>query len=345
MPEDVMVPSGNYKVRKRFRNEEHRRSKKDMPWTKQILDLNENRFFGRTAWAWCRIVSFYLLLYLLIFLILLCLYLIFRFYFIQKDRPSILKEAPGLSIVPRNESTITFYYNQMPDIYPLCDRIDEFLEKLDDEAFEYFHECNGDKLWGYNEKKPCVFVKLNKIFGFKPEVYTSPTELPSEAPPELTTIMGKFKGHDRIWLTCELSQGKLPKIVYIPGPYFDTEELAGVSRVVALQLTEMPENKEIFVSCRVWAKNIKIDLKQTGRGNAKFSMKMKVKKSNNNPPDNLETRPTKFKVWKPNQDQQRIFYDEDLQLPDVPDLEAEDDGVKTDTRSAIPTEPPDKLKR
>ncbi|XP_068153687.1 sodium/potassium-transporting ATPase subunit beta [Drosophila tropicalis] len=343
MPEDAMVPSGNYKVRKRFRNEEHRRRKKDMPWTKHILNLNENQLFGRTAWAWCRIVSFYLVLYFLIFLILLCLYLIFRFYMVQKGRPSILKEAPGLSIVPGNSSTITFYYNQMPDIYPLCDRIEEFLDKLDYEAEEYFHECNGDKLWGYNQKKPCVFVKLNKIFGFKAEVYTSPTELPSDAPPEVTTIMNQFTGHNRIWLTCELSHGDKPKIVYIPGPYFDSDELEGVNRVVALQLTEMPDNTEIFISCRVWAKNIEVDLKEIGKGNAKFSMKMKVKKSNNNPTNNLGPRPTRFKVWNPNKDQQ-LFYDEDLQLPDMPDLEAEDNGVKTDLL-AIPTEPPDKLKR
>ena len=42
---------------------------------------------------------------------------------------------------------------------------------------------------GYDEGKPCVFLKLNKIFGLNPEYYNDPNDLPNS--PETKTVFPK----------------------------------------------------------------------------------------------------------------------------------------------------------
>ncbi|EDW38510.1 GL11976 [Drosophila persimilis] len=278
MPEDLMIPAGHYKVRKRFRQEEVTRKKRDIPWQKKVLDLDNNQLFGRTAWAWFRIVGFYLLLYFLIFFLVATWLIIFHYAIIPKDHPRWTKGAPGLSVVPSNTSTISWYTHLEKKIYPIADTIDNALKNLSANAATFFHECNPDTLWGYGTAKtPCVFVKINKVYGFTPKTYDSVDDLPSSAPDELDDILGKYGGKSRIWLTCKVTKGASPTIVYIPGPYYDaSNNMKGVTRMVALKLTEMPQNQEVSIKCVVWAKNMPVDEKIPGKGNVKFSLRMRV---------------------------------------------------------------------
>ncbi|KAH8343966.1 hypothetical protein KR084_002752 [Drosophila pseudotakahashii] len=277
MPEDVMVPAGDYKLVKQFRREQEKRRKKDLPWSKRIFDIDEHTLFGRTAWAWFRIVCFYLVLYSLIILIVAFWIGIFMLAIIDPNKPRWLKGPPGLSMVPYNSSAITFYTHLMGEVIPIADRIDNFLNKLNDDAVEFFSECNQDDMWGYVSAKPCVFIKLNKVIGFQPETYDTQDDLPKDVPAGLDETLRKYGPTPKIWITCEVSRGPQPEINFFPGPYYEaSEKMTGVQRVVAVQLNKMPSNSEVSICCRVWARNIPIDEKFQGKGQLKFAMHMRV---------------------------------------------------------------------
>lgn len=205
--------------------------------------------------------------------------LIFVFVLLKPGRPLWLKGAPGLSIVPGKDGTISFHPSIQTEINSIADNIDKFLDKLEpsSKSKDIFKECNKDRTWGYNMQVPCVFIKLNKVYGFTPDTYEYESELPDKYPSELIDLMNRYPGPGKIFLTCKPT-GSFPIINYIPFPYFDaTTDMKGINRVVALQLTDMPTNKEISVTCKAWAKNIPIDMDYRGKGHAEFSMNMQVK--------------------------------------------------------------------
>ncbi|XP_017060682.1 sodium/potassium-transporting ATPase subunit beta-2 [Drosophila ficusphila] len=277
MPEDVMVPAGDYKLVKQFRRENEKRRKKDLPWSKRVFDIDEHKLFGRTAWAWFRITLLYLFLYLLVLLIVLFWIGIFWVAIIDPHEPRWLKGPPGLSVVPANRSTLTWYTHLMNEIYPIADKIDDFLNSLNDNGIDFFGDANQDTMWGYESRKPTVFIKLNKVIGFQPETYDTPDDLPKEAPAGLDDTVRKYGGSPKIWMTCEVTEGPKPELVFLPGPFYEaSEKMTGVQRVVAVQLNKMPKNKEVIIGCKVWARNIPIDEKFPGKGHVRISMNMRV---------------------------------------------------------------------
>uniref|UniRef100_A0A6P4EIJ2 Sodium/potassium-transporting ATPase subunit beta-2 n=1 Tax=Drosophila rhopaloa TaxID=1041015 RepID=A0A6P4EIJ2_DRORH len=277
MPEDVMVPSGDYKLVKQFRREQTVRRKKDLPWSKRVFDIDEHKLFGRTAWAWTRITLFYLVLYCLIFVIVLFWIGIFLLAIIDPHKPRWLKGPPGMSVVPNNESVLTWYTHILGEIYPIADTIDDFLNSLNDNGIDFFNEANQDSIWGYGSRKPTVFLKLNKVIGYQPETYDTADDLPKDVPSGLDNTVRKYGGTPKIWVTCEASKESNAELVFFPGPFFEaSEQMTGVQRLVAIQLNNMAPNTEEFFCCKVWARNIPIDEKFQGKGQIRFGMNMRV---------------------------------------------------------------------
>lgn len=280
MPEDEMVPSGSYKLTKQFRSENAIRASREIPWSRKILDLKKKKLFGRTAWGWIRVTLYFSILYLIIASYFFFWRAVVHSIFPHEGKPRWLKGAPGLSVFPTNESTISYYRHLMADIYPLADKIDKYMSQLEDNAEDYFDECNIDDLWGFPSGKPCVFVKLNYVMGYSPVTYDTPAALPSNAPGELADIVTKYAGVSKIWLTCKVTEGPTPKFQYIPGPYFtvadDKLPIKGTARVVAVQLNDLKPNSKTYISCKVWAKNIRIDTNYNGIGHVKFSVEMRT---------------------------------------------------------------------
>lgn len=46
-------------------------------------------------------------------------------------------------------------------------------------------ECNKEQYFNYHKNSPCVFIKLNRIYGWVPEYYNNPYDLPVDMPREL----------------------------------------------------------------------------------------------------------------------------------------------------------------
>lgn len=46
-------------------------------------------------------------------------------------------------------------------------------------------ECSKEQYFNYHKNSPCVFIKLNRIYGWIPNYYDNPNELPEDMPNEL----------------------------------------------------------------------------------------------------------------------------------------------------------------
>lgn len=73
--------------------------------------------------------------------------------------------------------------------------------------FDAFRECTSKRGYGYKEGKPCIFLKLNKIFDWTPQYYKDTSLLPDEVPAQLVNhIKNRIRGGkttDVVWVSCE----------------------------------------------------------------------------------------------------------------------------------------------
>lgn len=121
--------------------------------------------------------------------------------------------------------------------------------------------------YGFDEGKPCVFLKLNKIYGIDNDYYNDPADLPDEMPQELKDHIKTQADKNQVWIECHgeypadrESLGKIeyfPKSRGIPQYYFPYMNQKGYqSPVVAVKFENAKKNQLLHVECRAWAKNI-----------------------------------------------------------------------------------------
>lgn len=83
----------------------------------------------------------------------------------------------------------------------------ENLSKNNSEDLSAFGSCNLENGFGYNEGKPCVFLKLNRIYGWKPDYYTKVAELPGNMPESLKqnikSRIEEGRNVEVVWTSCE----------------------------------------------------------------------------------------------------------------------------------------------
>ena len=129
----------------------------------------------------------------------------------------------------------------------------------------------GKSNYGYDQGKPCIFLKLNRIYGLENKEYNA-EELPEDMPEELKTHIGKQTNKDQVWVHC---QGKNPadkeileNIEYYPAtrgfsnnyfPYMRQDDY--LNPLVAVQFSPRLEGGRgigqlIHIECRAWAQNI-----------------------------------------------------------------------------------------
>lgn len=155
-------------------------------------------------------------------------------------------------------------------------------DTFDQNGNKKFGACNFDVKqikqkcganYGYDEGKPCIFLKLNKIFGLvNTPINTSLTDSVSHDMSEETkqnTFNRKNVNKDQVWVDC---YGKYPAdkealnggITYIPEtrgmpnfyfPYLNQEHF--VAPLVAVKFAPKGVvGQLIHVECRAWAENI-----------------------------------------------------------------------------------------
>lgn len=131
--------------------------------------------------------------------------------------------------------------------------------------------------YGFDKGTPCVFLKLNKIFGNTNQHCKAEDleEAPCNAMPDgLKEHIKKQSDQEQVWIECHgeypADRENLKDIKYFPAsqgfpgtffPYMGLKNAAGEdldyqSPIVAVQFAGAAKNQLLHVECRAWAKNI-----------------------------------------------------------------------------------------
>jgi len=245
---------------------------------------------SRTPKSWALITGFYIIYYSCLAAFWAAMLTVF-FQTLPDGMPKwqnangLIGVSPGLGLRPTqteeriDSSMIVFSENadddgpDRPGYKGWADRAAEFLKEYTDAPYGGFDVSTlGDcakEGHGYNEGKPCVFLKLNKIYGLQHSFYNDTNELKkkSDMPDSLKEHIGKQTDQNQVWVNCVPKNVAdiegLESIKYFPesrgfpGTYFPYNGQEGFkSPLVAVQFEPKRKGQLIHIECRAWAKNI-----------------------------------------------------------------------------------------
>jgi len=263
-----------------------------------IYDPSTKQFLGRTGKNWGQLLVFYTIFYVILAaLFAICMQGLLAT--LDDKEPkwqlerSLIGTNPGLGFRPisdRTEEGSLIWYDtkNKTTSEKWVKLLDEFLEQykvnhtgknfqtcdFEKKAdpghvcivdLEQFGPCGPKNSYGYNGSSPCVFLKLNKIFGWVPKYYETPQE---GMPKELVETINNLPPANRtqIWISCvgenPVDKEHVVEFEYFPQrgfpgyyfPYVNTENY--MSPLIAVQIRNPKPNVIVSVECRAWAKNI-----------------------------------------------------------------------------------------
>lgn len=277
---------------------------------------DDGKFLGRGAASWGLIILFYIIYYACLAAFWGCMLLVF-FTTLEENKPawitekSIIGTNPGLGYRPMPpldyvESTLVWFKlgGKASEWKSWSDRLEDFLtpyDNLEESEGRSTQDCPANQPWakdgkaclfqqselgnwctkennfGYQQGQPCVIIKLNKIYGWKPELYMSAAELPAglnKTLPENIMEEVESKPADdpyfyKVWLTCEgenpADKENIGGIEYFPGPFmrshfYPYENQPGYLQPLVAVKFHGPENGVLInIECKAWAGNIEHD--------------------------------------------------------------------------------------
>ena len=141
------------------------------------------------------------------------------------------------------------------------------------EMFGPDNMCTETRNYEYDKSKPCVILKLNRIYGWRPEAYAPDDKLPTELMPYESYVRANprnvfilcagefqvdldFTGEITYFSITPDGKGKGP-IGYIPFYYFPYKNQDGYrSPLVFAYFKNITTNVLINVMCKAYAKNV-----------------------------------------------------------------------------------------
>jgi len=129
----------------------------------------------------------------------------------------------------------------------------------------------GKGNFGYDDGKPCVIVKLNRIFGLEHDYYgEKPKDYPDDFPEDLVAHIAQQDNKEQVWVNCkgEYSADNdmmgpisyFPKTRGFPSKYFPYLNQVGYqSPLLAIKFENPTIGMLLHIECRAWAKNINYD--------------------------------------------------------------------------------------
>lgn len=290
-----------------------------------LWNSETSEFLGRTASSWFKIGLFYVIYYIFLTGFFIAMLVVFYQTLDDKvpkwqNSNGIIGANPGVGYRPKPsmdhvESTLIYYrHGELGDWKNWVGRLEEFLEdykevgkkpKPDANHVECTHDsppgedqfcqvqtdeliqgpCTAENNYGYDTGKPCILIKLNKIYGWMPEPYNT-TKLPSDMPESLTKLIAEStmpQAHKdkMIWFSCEgenpADRENIGKIDYFPQPgvptyFYPYKNQPGYnSPAVFAHFSNPKHGVLISVSCKAWAKNIEHDVMER-RGTTHFEL-------------------------------------------------------------------------
>jgi len=264
----------------------------------------------RTPKSWLLITVFYLIYYSCLAGFWAAMLNIF-FLTLEDHQPkwqnanSLIGVSPGVGLKPRqldqliDSTMIAFNFESQDDQGApgdanyiagwkgWSDRTTEFLAKYEDQetcknsatgcfSLTKLGACQAAP-YGFDKGTPCVFLKLNKIYGHTNE-HCKAADLETEPcnamPDSLKEHIKKQSDQEQVWIECHgeypADRENLKDIKYFPasqgfpGTFFpykgkideNGNKLDYQSPIVAVQFAGATKNQLLHVECRAWAKNI-----------------------------------------------------------------------------------------
>ncbi|XP_070606143.1 sodium/potassium-transporting ATPase subunit beta-1 [Erythrolamprus reginae] len=292
-------------------------------WKKFIWNSEKKEFLGRTGGSWFKILLFYVIFYgclagIFIGTIQVLLLTISEFQPKYQDRIA----PPGLSNVPQVLKMEISFKPSDPSTYkPYVDQIEKFLKTYDDAnqqevnfencgnepsppkergpfdgslgampSCKFFRSwlgnCSGitDTNYGYEEGKPCVIIKLNRILGYTPKIPQNdsiPQELLAKYNPNIIPIHCTAKREEELNKIGAVEYygfngfGGFPLQYY---PYYGKLiQPKYLQPLVAVQFTNLTTDMELRIECKAYGQNI--DYSDKDRFQGRFDMKIDMKSS------------------------------------------------------------------
>ncbi|XP_054282391.1 sodium/potassium-transporting ATPase subunit beta-2-like [Macrosteles quadrilineatus] len=278
-----------------------------------LYNRETGAFLGRTASSWCKILIFYLIFYFCLAVFWFSFLWLFHLTLDPripkyKLEDSLIGTNPGMGFRPMPNdsnalSTLIWYRGTARENYAYwVETLQEFLDvyrtpgktpgrgqnifkcsydqppppgKVCDIDVRLWNPCTYEENYGYHLQQPCIFIKLNKIYNWRPEYYNKTSELPEQMPQSLKDAINKTANDEgenalnTVWVSCE---GESPADVEnigpveyypkpgFPGYFFPYENSEGyLSPLVAVKFKHPRNGILINIECRAWAKNIGYD--------------------------------------------------------------------------------------
>lgn len=276
---------------------------------RDLKESIKNLIRTRTTISWLRLLAFYALLWTGVAIFWLTYMTIFQQTVDERVPTLTLADSPigtnpGLSIRPRppnnqiDSSLIKFRSSSSGDWHQWAENINNYLrpyQELESGAGQHAqgdcnaygerdphkfcpfdiriipNECSESQNFSYHLGKPCILVKLNRIYGWKPEPYTiRPKDYPVQAP---------FRDNS-IQITCDgqsyIDKENVGPIDYYPQgidvKFFPFTNQPGYQSPFVMAHFKNPRpGVLIFIECKAWAKNIVHD-RSKSRGMVKFEL-------------------------------------------------------------------------
>lgn len=154
-------------------------------------------------------------------------------------------------------------------------------------------DCTKENGFGFAAGKPCILLKLNKIYGVEHEYFNNVTEaekiLEEKLPTELAAHINTKVYTDHVWVDCHgenpMDQENLGKVNYFPASrgfpsvYYPYKNAPGYQTpLVAVQFEKLEPGLLYHIECRAYAGNIGYD-RNDRIGKAHFEILVHDKKS------------------------------------------------------------------
>jgi len=274
--------------------------KDDGGFKKFLYNPDTGEFLGRTGSSWFKITVFYIIF----FTGLAAFFALMLWIFMQTlnpDKPKwtlengLIGTNPGVGFRPmpdqdKNvESTLIWYKRSgnysywVSELKKEWDKYENKGEAGDQgvtckasdsagpskwckmELTKIHKDCTYANQFGYAKGEPCILIKLNKIFDWKPVAFKATDDLPKEMPDELKKKVSETS-QEHIWFTCEgenpADRENLGTVQYypeqgIPVNFFPYLKQKGYqSPFIFVKLDNPVSNVLINIECKAWAKNI-----------------------------------------------------------------------------------------
>ncbi|KAH8867691.1 Sodium/potassium-transporting ATPase subunit beta [Schistosoma japonicum] len=237
-----------------------------------------------------KLFIFFTLFYTFLFTIFICLMKLVLYKIIDADKPyltgsySSLQNSPGLSIIPvsSTEMNLIAYKVGYPDTYLIFqDMMIAFLSQyeyysytgnnlrnclIDNDSqsltyetlietscafnLDWSYVCNINNNFGYDSGSPCVIIKLNRLYGWLPEIGSHENGIKiccKGANPNDDILLGDICMYDAYIHTEEGCQRQCAFIPHQYFPYLNQESYQ--SPLIFLQLQNVKKNVLMQIHC------------------------------------------------------------------------------------------------